>query len=517
MVMSEEKKDTIQPAPEAPAEKKEEQQQSEDMSFAEMFELAEKQAKTRKKEKTEGGGGGPNDLHPGQVLNARVVGFSHDSVFVDVGAKAEGVIAKAELLNEAGELTVKEGETIEARVRKIDGGTIMLSKVLAHQSAKGRDVVRDAQRSGMPIEGRVTAQNKGGYDVDLGGLRAFCPASQIDLRQGTPDQYVNQKFAFKVTEFKDGGRNIVVSRRSLLQEEKRKKSEELIGALQVGQRVKGTVTSVKDYGAFVDIGGLEGLVHVSEISHGHLAKAADALKVGQEVEAEILKLEPGKEGTKKISLSLKSLSMDPWEAAQQSIKEGAKVKGKVLRIQPFGAFVEVMPGVDGLIHVSNMSDTRVHNPGEVVKVGEEVEATVVSTDWEKRRIGLSLVKTPQELANDLAAGTVLEGTIDRIESFGLFVKLPTGARGLVPSAETGTQRGADLKKEFKPGSKVKVTVLEVDGSSGKIRLSIRRAVEDEERAEYQGYMGKSTVSSSGSGLGTLGDLFKGKLQNRKER
>lgn len=517
--MSEEKKDTIQPAPEAPAEKKEEQQ-SEEMSFAEMFELAEKQAKTRKKEKTEGGGGGgggSHDLHPGQVLNARVVGFSHDSVFVDVGAKAEGVISKVELLNEAGELTVKEGETIEARVRKIDGGTVHLSKVLAHQSAKGRDVVRDAQRTGIPIEGRVTAQNKGGYDVDLGGLRAFCPASQIDMRQGSPDQYVNQKFAFKVTEFKDGGRNIVVSRRALLQEEKRKKSEELIGALAVGQRVKGTVTSVKDYGAFVDIGGLEGLVHVSEISHGHLAKAADALKVGQEVEAQILKLEAGKEGSKKISLSLKSLSMDPWEAAQQSIKEGAKVKGKVLRIQPFGAFVEVMPGVDGLIHVSNMSDTRVHNPSEVVKVGEEVEATVVSVDWEKRRIGLSLVKTPQELANDLAAGTVLEGTIDRIESFGLFVKLPTGARGLVPSAETGTQRGSDLKKEFKPGGKVKVTVLEVDSNSGKIRLSIRQAVEAEERAEFQGYIGKGPSSGSGSGLGTLGDLFKGKLQNRKER
>jgi small subunit ribosomal protein S1 len=506
----------------APAEAQAAQQEnkpqdapSEEMSFAEMFELAEKQAKQRKKEAQDTGGS--SELHPGQVLYARVVGFSHDSVFLDVGAKAEGVIAKSELLNEAGELTVKEGEKIEVRVRKIDGGTVVLSRVLAHQSMRNRDLVREAQRTGIPIEGRVSAQNKGGFDVDIAGLRAFCPASQIDVRQGPPELYVGQKFPFKVMEYKDGGRNIVVSRRVLVQEEKKKKSDELMSTLQVGQHVKGTVTSVKDYGAFVDIGGLEGLVHVSEISHGHLGKASDALKIGQEVEAQILKLEPGKEGTKKISLSIKALSMDPWETAKATIREGGKVKGKVLRIQPFGAFVEVLPGVDGLIHVSNMSDTRVSNPRDVVKEGDEIEATVVSVDWDKRRIGLSLVKTPQELANDLAPGSVLEGTIDKIESFGLFVKLPTGARGLVPAAETGTQRGADLKKEFKLGSKVKVTVLEVDPNSGKIRLSIRQAVEAEERAEFAGYMGKSG-SSGGSGLGTLGDLFKGKLQNRtKER
>src|SRR5262245_23869505 len=247
---------------------------AEEMSFAEMFELAEKQAKQRKKE-THAEGGGGNEMHPGQVLYARVVGFSHDSVFLDVGAKAEGVIAKSELLNEAGELTVKEGEKIEVRVRKMDGGSVVLSRVLAHQSMRNRDAVRESQRTGIPIEGKVTAQNKGGFDVDVAGLRAFCPASQIDVRQGDPNQYVGQKFPFKVMEYKDGGRNIVVSRRALLQEEKKKKSEELLATLAVGQQVKGTVTSVKDYGAFVDIGGLEGLVHVSGISHGNMNKASD--------------------------------------------------------------------------------------------------------------------------------------------------------------------------------------------------------------------------------------------------
>ncbi|MCK6546786.1 S1 RNA-binding domain-containing protein [Myxococcota bacterium] len=495
----------------------------EEMSFAEMFELAEKQAKSRKKDAHDSHG---TELHPGQVLNARIVGFSHDSVFLDVGAKAEGVIAKSELLDDAGQLTVKEGDKIEVRVRKIEGGTVVLTRVLGHQSLKNREVVKEAQKNGIPIEGKVTAQNKGGYDVDLGGLRAFCPASQIDVRQGAPsDAYVGQKFPFKVIEYKDGGRNIVVSRRAILQEEKKKKSDEVLATLAPGQTVKGVVTSLKDYGAFVDLGGVEGLVHVSEISHGHISRASDALKMGQEVEALVLKIEnaketkEGREPQKKISLSMKALSADPWDTAKATIKEGAKVKGKVLRIQQFGAFVEVLPGVDALIHVSNMSDRRISNPAEVVKVGDEVEATIVAVDWDKKRIGLSLVKTPQELANDLAAGTVHEGTIDRIESFGLFVKLPTGARGLVPAAETGTQRGADLKKEFKQGSKVKVSVLEVDANSGKIRLSIRQVAEAEERAEYQGYMKGSAPAqtSGGSGLGTLGDLFKGKFQNAKRQ
>jgi small subunit ribosomal protein S1 len=479
---------------------------SSELSFAEMFELAEKQAgDKRKKQKAEVGG----NIRVGQVILARVVGFSADSVFLDVGAKSEGVIKKAELLDENGELTLKEGDKVEARVRNIEGGTVMLSKVLPHQSLKNRDELREAQRIGIPVEGRVQSQNKGGYDVEIGGMRAFCPASQIDLRPGPQELYVGKKFPFKITEFKDGGRNIVVSRRALLAEESRKKGEELIKTLEVGQTVKGHVTSVKDYGAFVDIGGLEGLVHLSEISHGHLAKPTEGIKIGDEVTAQILKIEDGKEGQKKISLSIKALSQDPWTAAAQNIKEGQKVTGKVARIQNFGAFVEIMPGVDGLIHISNMAlGQRVKNPRDVVKEGDEVEATVVTVDWEKRRIGLSLVKTPRELADELKVGTVLDGQVDRIESFGLFVKLPSGARGLVPAAETGTQRGADLKKEFQPNATVKVVIQEVDQKSGKIRLSIRAAKDAEERAEYVGYISNASGGGKGKGLGTLGDLLK---------
>lgn len=487
-----------------------------ELTFAEMFELAEKQAKERKKANKAQGraapGGRSNDaqsgereLTPGHVIQARVVGFSHDSVLLDVGAKAEGVISKAELLDEEGNLTIKEGEKVEVRVLTVDGDTIKLGKVLAHQSAKNKEAVRQAFDLGIPIEGKVSGVNKGGLDVVVNGLRAFCPASQMDLRHvADANVFLNQKLAFKIVEYKDGGRNIVVSRKAILQEEAKKNAVEVLAKLEVGQVLRGKVTTLKDYGAFIDLGGVEGLVHVSEVSHGRVLKPGDVLKLGEEIPVKILAIDDKKDGGKKISLTIKGLEEDPWAKAAATLKEGAKVTGKVQRIQPFGAFVELLPGVDGLIHVSNMSTDRVRDPRQVLKEGDEVEATVVSLDFEKRRIGLSLVKTPQELANELGTGSVHEGTIDRIESFGLFVKIPSGARGLVPISETGTQRGADLKKEFQPGQTVKVTVLEVDQSNGKIRLSIKAAADAEERAEFSSYIGKSATSS---GFGTLGDLL----------
>lgn len=484
------------------------------MSFAEMFELAEKQSSDRKKKWAKDLG---SEIAPGKVVYAKVVGISNDSVFVDVGAKSEGVIAKAELVDENGEIAVKEGDSIEARVRKIEAGTVHLSKVLPHQSLKNREILRESHRTGIPVKGRVNAQNKGGFDIEISGFRAFCPASQIDVRLGKTEDYVGQTFLFKVVEYKDGGRNIVVSRRVLLAEENRRKADEAMKSIEVDKVVRGKVTGLKDYGAFIDLGGIEGLVHLSEIGHAHIVKPGDALKVGDEVEAKVLKIEEGKGAQRKISLSIKALQADPWSAAESTIREGQKVTGKVQRIQTFGAFVELMPGVDGLIHISNMtSGQRIRDPRDVVKEGDEVEATVISTDWGKRRIGLSLVKSRQELANELGSGQVLEGAVDRIESFGIFVKLPTGARGLVPAAETGTQRGADLKKEFAPGTKVKVLVVDSDSKSGKIRLSIRAAVEAEERAEYAGYM-TTDRSSKGSGLGTLGDLFGSALAAKVKR
>jgi small subunit ribosomal protein S1 len=504
-----------------------------EMSFAEMFELAEKQARDKKKaqksasprsQERGGEGSESSGLIPGRVIQARVVGFSHDSVLLDVGAKAEGVIAKAELVDDEGNLPIKEEDRVEVRVLAVDGDVVQLGKVLAHQSQKNRDSIRQAYELGLPVEGKVSGVNKGGLDVQVNGLRAFCPASQIDLRHvADANVYLGQKLTFRITEFKEGGRNIVVSRRAILAEEQKKAAEETLSKLEKGQILTGRVTTLKDYGAFIDLGGVEGLVHVSEVSHARISKPADALKVGDEVRVQILSIDERKEKepkegkenkreslpaqSKKISLTIKGLEEDPWTRAQNTLKEGQKVRGKVARIQPFGAFVEILPGVDGLIHVSAMSDRRISDPHQVLKVGEEIEATIVTLNFEQRRVGLSLVKTPQELATELGQGSVHQGTVDRIETFGLFVKLPNGARGLVPTAETGTARGADLKKEFQIGATVKVTVLEVDLNSGKIRLSIRSAAEAEERADFTTYLGGANQKAVG-GFGTLADKFK---------
>ncbi len=487
-----------------------------EMSFAEMFELAEKQSQEKRRKLKAAIG---SDLRPGQIIFAKVVSISHDSVFVDIGAKAEGVIPKSELEEEGQELQLKEGDKVEARIRKIEGGSVQLGRVPAHLSLRKREELKEAHRTKIPVDGVVQATNKGGFDVDVSGVRVFCPASQMDVRPAKAEAYIGKKFPFVIVEFKDGGRNIVVSRRQLLEEENRRKAEQVLSEITEGSVRTGTVTTLKDYGAFVDLGGLEGLVHVTEICHGHINKPNQVLKLGQEVQVQVLKIEEPKDEKKKgqpdqqkISLSIKALQEDPWARAKDEIREGTRVSGKVARLTKFGAFVELYPGVDGLIHISNMTlDRRVHNPGDVVKVGEEVEARVMSVDWDKQRIGLSLVKTPQELADELKQGKVVEGKVDRIEDFGVFVRLPNGARGLVPARETGTGQGSDLKKVFNSGEQVKVLVQDVDRKSGRIRMSIRAAREAEERAEYAGFINKDP--SDGKGLGTLGDLLKGKLSH----
>lgn len=484
-----------------------------DMSFAELFALAEKEAAQRKaqsgKSQSKRGDG---DLFAGHVLEAKVIGFSHDSVFFAVDGQREGVAPKADFETDDGQFELHEGDTVEVRVLSTDGASLKLGKVLAHQSVKNREALREAAETGLPVEGKITGQNKGGFDVSLGGLRAFLPASQVDTRPvDNTSALVGQKFQFRITEYKDNGRNIVVSRRAILAEERKKKAEEALSRIEEGFETRGVVTSVKDYGAFVDLDGVEGLVHVSEISHGRVNRANEALKPGDVVLVKVLKIED-KKGGKKISLSMKALEEDPWEIAKTKIKEGAKINGRVVRIQPFGAFVEILPGVEGLIHVSNMSLENVRDPSKVVNVGDEVETTVVSTEWPKRRIGLSLVKTRQELAKELSQGDVHEGVIERIESFGLFVKLPTGARGLVPAPETGKPRGVDLAKEFKAGETVKVSVIDVEKKTGKIRLSIRRASEAEERAEYSQYIGKTQDKKGFNSLGDLLKDYKAKLE-----
>ncbi len=332
---------------------------------------------------------------PGDVVRARVVSIGQESVFVDLGAKAEGVIDSVQLRDAAtGKLAVSVGDTVEARVVETSGkaGCIVLHP-MGHGHVS-RAELEQAYELGLPVEGLVAGVNKGGVEVTVAGARGFCPISQLDARHvEDAASFVGQKLTFKITRYESGGKNIVLSRRALLEEEQRRAAVETRERLAPGAVLRGKVSSVKDYGAFIDLGGLEGMVHVSELGFARVAHPKDVLSVGQEVEVAVLKIEKSTDPKRpeKISLSIKSLARDPWDDVAERFQEGTRVKGTIARVEPFGAFVEVAPGVEGLVHVSELGAGRkIHHPREVVKPGQAVEVSVLAVDRDKRRLSLSI-------------------------------------------------------------------------------------------------------------------------------
>ncbi|MFN8545353.1 MAG: S1 RNA-binding domain-containing protein [Candidatus Binatia bacterium] len=364
-------------------------------------------------------------IRQGDVVRGRVVGIGSTTAFLAVGGKAEAVIDLAEFRAEDGTIGLAVGDEIEATVTD-DGsrsGTLQVKRTLGRGGHVPGEL-EQALEHGLPVEGVVTGQNKGGFDVQVAGVRAFCPASQIDLRRGDPASYVGQRLRFRVTKIEAGGRNVVVARRPLLAEESAARAAEAWQRLQVGEVVRGRVTSLRDFGAFVDIGGVEGMIHVSELGRSRHAHPSEVLAVGQEVEAQVVKLEPDPAGGRgRIGLSLRALAPDPWDSVVAQFPVGATVHGTVRRVEPFGAFVELAPGLEGLVHVSRMAlDRRVAHARQVVSVGETVAVTVTAVDPEKRRIGLSMVegaRQEREAADER----------ERRETQATIASLETAARG----------------------------------------------------------------------------------------
>jgi small subunit ribosomal protein S1 len=342
--------------------------------------------------------------HVGQKVSGKVVSITEEQVLVDLGAKSEGMIEAAQLHNAEGQLTVKLGDSVDAVITAIDpeSGVIVLRKKASGGRGGHQEVateLRQAFQYAMPVEGLVTGINKGGAEVQVYGMRSFCPLSQLDLRYVEhPQQFIGQRLKFKVSRIEEGGRNrrpdIVLSRRSLLEEEAQAKAAELRARLQIGAVLKGRVTSLTSYGAFIDLGGLEGLLHVSEIGYSRLADPREALSVGQEVEVQVIKIEKGKDEKRpeRISLSRRALERDPWRDAVDRFPEGAVVPGRVMRLESFGAFVEVAPGLEGLVHVSELgAGRRLNHAREAAQIGQDVRVRVLNVDPVKRRISLSMV------------------------------------------------------------------------------------------------------------------------------
>ncbi len=450
-------------------------------------------------------------LSSGQVVKGRVIFISMDSVFVDVGDKGEGIIDRAELENEQGEFAVAVGDEVEATVLSTEGELRLSRKLL--KGAQARQRLALAVENTLPVEGTVTREIKGGYEVTVAGMRAFCPYSQMSLhRPDSPEEFLNQTFEFYVTQYSE--RNIVLSRRRLLEERAERAAEETRQKLVPGAVLPGTVASLTNFGAFIDLGGVQGLVHISEISHSRLGRPADHLSVGEAVNVRVLSVDAK---TDRVGLSLKALADDPWRAAGAQLRERQVVTGRLIRMTDFGVFVELLPGVDGLLHLSEIPRSQQGPIKEGVAINQEATVLILSIDPEARRIALALA--PDGLAPgdyteelDLTPGTLLTGTVERVESFGLFVRLGPGQTGLIPNAEMGTPRGADHRKDFPPGTEVKVIVLAVEEGGKRIRLSRTKVRVREEQAETQAYLA-SSQQRQGFGL-SLGDLLRQSRQKK---
>lgn len=450
------------------------------------------------------------NLQVGAKASGKIVHIGQENTFVTIGSKVEGVIPTRELLDKDGVLTVKVGDTLSSYVVSMSGG-VLLSNSGASALADGRILI-DAWAQGMPVEGKVTGVNKGGFDVQVAGSRAFCPISKIDIRYVEDAAlYVGKVLPFLIERIEEGGKNIVVSHRALLERQAKEHAIELIKSLDVGKNYDGVVVRVADFGAFVDIGGIQGLIPRSEISHIRFDKVTDVISPNDRVEVLVTSFEKNEEHPEKsrVSLSLKKTKPDPVTLYWNKVVPGTTLEGRVARLESFGAFIELFPGLDGLIHISELAESRVVHPKDILRVGDPVSVRVLAVDPAERRISLSLRedvvrKKPEEGAGKLARGQKVSGIVSRIERYGVFLELESGTTALLPHTEIDLPKGADLSRSFNIGDKVDAVVIEIDAQN-RVRVSSLARKKMDESDRFLEFQTKENLKSS---FGTFGDLFK---------
>lgn len=417
-------------------------------------------------------------VQEGEVVRGRIVSLTKDYVMVDIGYKSEGQIPISEFTTPDGEVTAKVGDQVEALLesRENEEGPLMLSKTKASRLKVWEEISYAYHNEGV-VEGTITAKVKGGFSVDLSGITAFLPGSQVDLVPiRHPDSLIGQKFTFHVLKFNRKRRNVVLSRRTLLEKVKNEAKATLLATLEEGKVVEGVVKNITDYGIFVDLGGLDGLLHVTDLSYGRIRHPGDMFKVGDHITVKVLSFDKEKE---RISLGLKQLHPDPWTMVQERYPIGALVTGKVVSLTDYGAFVELEPGVEGLIHISEMSWTRkIRHPSQILSAGDVVEVKILEVEPQRKRISLSLRQVepnPWEVIGDkYPVGSVIEGKIKNITDFGIFIGIDEGIDGLVHISDISwTKRFKHPSEIFKKGQTVQAKVLAIDKENERFSLSIK--------------------------------------------
>ncbi len=456
----------------------------------------------------------------GDTLEGTIVAIGPEVAFVDVGGKGEATIEVSELKDSDGDIEVSVGDRIQAVLVSTTGG-LTLSRRLARGAATARQL-EDAFQTGLPVEGKVEKAVKGGYEVRIGGQRAFCPFSQIDtLRNTDPAAHEGHVYAFRIIEFKEGGKNLIVSRRALLEEEQRASAAEVRQSIVAGAVMTGRVASVREFGAFVDLGGgVQGLLHVSEMGWSRVSDPSQVVKPGEAITVKVLRVDDDKQ---KISLGLKQLLADPWSKVAETYKIGQVRSGRVTRVTEFGAFVELEPGIEALAHASTFAPTG-RSDGWTRLVAPDLAGAfeILSIDLEKKRIGVALLPEGSARAGgtapsqpEIAPGARLTGKVERHEKFGVFVFLSPGRTGLIPNGETGVANEADIAKSFPIGADVEVVVLEVEPSGRRIRLSAKAVLAAREADEVREYTEREDVTPA-EGFGSLADKLRGALTPRNK-
>jgi small subunit ribosomal protein S1 len=471
-------------------------------SFAELLEAYE--------------GRSEDSLQVGDKVSVRVIAIGKDAVFVDTGTKIDGSVERSELLDDDGHLTCEVGDTLDLFVVARAEGEIRLSRALS--GFGGLQMLQEAHDSQIPVEGKVQATCKGGFDVRLLQQRAFCPVSQIDIRYvETPEDYVGQTLSFLVTQCEARGRNIVVSRRRLLEKEREAAREAFMADLKPDSLHEGRVVRVVPFGAFVElVPGVEGLVHVSELSWSRVENAGDVVREGDHLTVKLLEVKAGEANqAPKLSLSLKQAGDNPWETVIERFKAGDVVPAKITRCAPFGAFAEVVPGIEGLIHISELSFVqRVRKPEDLVTPGETVSVMIKSVDREHRKLSLSLRDVGgdpwQTLSTKYRPGQIVEGTVEKKAPFGLFVAIEPGVTGLLPKARWHDALEPGRLENAKPGDRLAVAIESIDLEQRRISLG------PSERADGGGNW-QSFAPAEEKSMGSLADKLQAALNAKKEK
>lgn len=433
----------------------------------------------------------------GDILSGTVVSISGEDAFVAFGGPTEAIMAAAELEGK------DVGQSVEGIVVEISPNVRISRKLVARKASLA--ALRQAFENRIPVEGKLSGRNKGGFDVSVGGMRAFCPLSQIDLgKVEDPDSYVGRTFEFLISEVSDDARKLVVSRAALLKREAVVRTDELRKSLTVGSMVRGKVRNIVPFGAFVDLGGVEGLLHVSEMSRRRVNDPNEIVSLGQEIEAKIIKID---DSGKRISLSTRELEPDPWREAAERYRAGMPFTGTIARKTDFGLFVEVEPGLDGLLHQSQLP-YGMRMDDQSLAVGSTVTGWVREVDTEKRRLSLAMreiasVDPWSEVESRFPVGTVIEGTVERASPAGVFVSLAPGLTGLVPPSEMNLPPGSDPAKLHKPGEKLLVRVISLDPKRRRLALSTEGAKAATERNEYLEYVSQSKPESPSQGKSAM--------------